>query len=234
MTKTFNYFLLALFTIFTSCSTSDDGSLNWDDNGNEDQINTSYWPCAIGNEWKFRNIDDLEDTLIERIYKTINYDGKTYYQFEPLDAPDDYELTNGFREDNGVFYELHGSTSQMGVHTSAGTIKSMNTTLAIGEEWTDEMSLTISGASIGTIKHLNKGKILEKAAAVNIDGKTYKNVLKMELIKTISTSNSGISHKIKYEDWLAKGVGPIYRKTTYYYGNDENIEQYELIDYSLN
>lgn len=50
----------------------------------------------------------------------------------------------------------------MGVHTSAGTIKSMNTLLNVGETWTDHLTLTISGVANGTIQHTNEGKILEK------------------------------------------------------------------------
>lgn len=89
----------------------------------------------------------------------MNHEGKTYFHTEPLKAPEDFELTGGTREDNDVLYELHGATSQMGVHTSAGTIKSMNTHLNVGETWTDHLTLTISGVASGTIQHTNEGKI---------------------------------------------------------------------------
>lgn len=233
MKKTAKYLLFTLFTIFASCSSSDDDSFNNDGIGDETPTSTSYWPHAVGNKWHFENANDQQDTFVHHIYKTINYEGKTYFQVEPLNTSEDTELTGGTREDNGIFYELHGATSMSGVNTSAGTIKSINTNLNVGEKWTDQLKITISGAASGVIQHTNEGRIVEKETSTTIKGKTYKNVLKTELVKTIYNSLSGISIKIKYEDWLAKGVGPIYRKTTYYYNNDEEIEQYELTNYSL-
>lgn len=230
MKNTVNYILLALFTIFTSCSSSDDASAD----GNGNPTNASYWPHAVGNKWHFKNVDDQADTFIHHLYKTINYEGKIYFQVEPLNASEDIEQTSGTREDSGVFYELHGATSQMGINTSAGTIKSLNVNLNVGEKWTDQLTLTISGAASGVIKHTNEGHILEKVASVAVNGKTYQNVLKTELTKTVFNSITGNSYIIKYEDWLAKGIGPIYRKTTYYYDNSEEVEQYQLTNYSLN
>lgn len=231
MKKTFYYLFFTFFTILASCSTSDDTNLNDDGNGNP--TNSSYWPYATGNKWYFKNIDNPEDTFVHHIYKTINYEEKTYFQVEPLNALEEIELTGGSREDNGVFYELHGASSQMGVHISAGTIKTLNTNLNVGEKWTDQVTLNVSGAASGTIKHTNEGRILEKVARVTINEKSYQNVLKTELIKTILNSITGNSITIKYEDWLAKGIGPIYRKTIYYHENSEDIEEYELSSYSL-
>lgn len=228
MKNKIHYLLFLLFGALTSCSSSDN------DNTNGNPTNKSYWPHAIGNTWHYKNVDLLEDTYVHHFYKTINYDGKTYFQVEPLNASENFELTGGTREDNGVFYELHGATSQMGINTSAGTIKSINTNLNVGETWTDEVTLNVSGAATGTIKHLNEGKIFEKADNVNINGKNYQNVLKVLLTKTVFNSLTGSSFTIKYEDWLAKGIGPIYRKTIYIYeDNEEEFDQYNLINYSL-
>ena len=232
MKKTIYYLLFPFLSIFVSCSTSDDTNLNDDGNGNP--ANSSYWPYAIGNKWQFKNIDDPEDTFVHHIYKTINYEGNTYFQIEPLNALEETEPTDGTREYNGEFYELHGASSQMGVNISAGTMKSINTNLSVGQEWTDDLTLTISGAASGVIQHTNKGKIVEKVASVTINGKNYQNVLKTELIKTVLNSITGSSFTIKYEDWLAKGIGPVYRKTIYYYDNNEEIEEYQLTSYSLN
>lgn len=238
--KSIRYFGFALFISVGSCSSSDDGAIddqkngNGNGNDNNNPTNASYWPHAVGNKWFFKNVNDADDVYEHHLYKTVNYEGKTYFQVEPLNAPEDFELTGGTREENGVFYELHGATSQMGVHTSAGSIKSMNTLLNVGETWTDHLTLTISGAASGTIQHTNEGKIVEKAASVTINGQTFQDVLKIELKKTVLNSIGSNSFTIKYEDWLAKGVGPIYRKTTYYYGSTEEVEQYNLTHYTLN
>lgn len=238
MKNTFKYLILTLVAVFASCNSSDDVTANSDNNGNENPtpipINASYWPYVLGNKWNYINVDDSEDTLVTDLYRTIIYEGKTYFQFKPLNASEDFELTDGTREDNGVFYELHGASSQMGVNVAAGTIKSIDTNANVGEEWTDILSLTVSGAASGTIQHINKGKIIEKVASITINGQNYQDVLKTELIKIINNSITGYNIIIKNEDWLAKGIGPIYRKTTNYYGINEEVRLYHLTSYTLN
>lgn len=227
MKVTINYFLLILICVFTSCSKSDDNDSPIDGDG---PSSSSYWPYAVGNKWHLVNPDDSEDRYDYHIYKTISYEGKTYFQVEPIGLTEDIVFTDGFREDNGLFIALHGATSQRGVNTSAGIIKSINTNLNVGEIWTDEVTLTISGAASGYIKHTNEGKILEKVASVVINGKTYSNVLKTQLKKTVYNSTTGNTFTIIYENWLAKGVGLIYEKNTY---NDNDVDQYGLVSYSL-
>lgn len=99
------------------------------------------------------------------------------------------------------------------------------------EVWTDQVTLNISGAASGTLKHTNEGKILAKTTSVAVNGKTYKDVIKTETKKTVRNSITGYSLTIIYEAWLAKGVGLIYEKNTY---DNEVVEQYQLTSYSLN
>lgn len=230
MKTTLNYFLLALLTVFTSCSSSDDANGNGGGNGGGNQTSSSYWPFAVGNTWNLVNPENSNDKSDYLIHKTIIHDGKTYYQFKPIGIDADVELTDGVREENGVFYNLHGATSQMGIHTSAGIITSMNTKLAVGEVWTDQVTLTISGAASGSIKHNYEGKILEKVASVSINNKTYKDVIKTELKQTVLNSLTGMSFTIVYENWFAKGVGIIYEKNTY---DEGSSDEYGLVSYSL-
>ena len=112
-----------------------------------------------------------------------------------------------------------------------GTLTSINTKLQVGEVWKDEVTLNVSGATIGTIKHINEGKILQKSASETINGKTYKDVLKTEVKKTVINSITGIQEKLIFETWLAKGVGIIFEKNTY---SDNEVESYGLISYTLN
>ncbi|MDM1408339.1 hypothetical protein [Myroides sp. DF42-4-2] len=177
------------------------------------------------------NTDDPGDKSEYYLHKTLIHEGKTYYQFKPEGTDLDVHLNIGIREDNGVFYEYHGASSQMGVNTSAGVITSLNTKLAVGEVWTDQVTLNISGAASGTLKHTNEGKILAKTTSVAVNGKTYKDVIKTETKKTVRNSITGYSLTIIYEAWLAKGVGLIYEKNTY---DNEVVEQHQLTSYSLN
>src|SRR5690606_2173933 len=224
-----NYFLILLVTVLASCSKSEDNGSPID-NGGGPSSNT-YWPLAVGNIWNMVNTDDPGDKSEYYLHKTLIHEGKTYYQFKPEGTDLDVHLNIGIREDNGVVYEYHGASSQMGVNTSAGVITSLNTKLAVGEVWTDQVTLNISGAASGTLKHTNEGKILAKTTSVAVNGKTYKDVIKTETKKTVRNSITGYSLTIIYEAWLAKGVGLIYEKNNY---DNEVVEQYKLTSYSLN
>ncbi|MBL1407831.1 hypothetical protein [Sphingobacterium faecale] len=226
--NTILYSLLAIVCLFTSCSKSDDGAEPTPGEGG--YVSGTYWPFAIGNQWNLVNTEDTEDTYQYLIHKSLTHEGKTYFQFKPLGIDADVELNDGFREENGVFISLHGATSQMGINTSAGTATYINTNLKVGEIWKEEVTLQISGQASGTITHHNEGRILEKAANTTINGKTYKDVLKSELKKTIYNSITGYTEKITYETWLAKGIGIIFEKTTY---NDLDSESYGLVNYTV-
>ncbi|ERJ60669.1 hypothetical protein [Sphingobacterium paucimobilis] len=228
MKTTISYFLTALLLVFTACSKSNDNEP--EEVGDGGYVSGTYWPYAIGNQWNLVNTDDTEDTYQYLIHKSLTHEGKTYFQFKPLGIDADVELNDGFREENGVFISLHGATSQMGINTSAGTATYINTNLKVGEIWKEEVSLQISGHASGTITHFNEGRILEKAANATINGKTYKDVLKSELKKTLHNSITGHTQKIVYETWLAKGIGIIYEKTTY---NDSDSESYGLVSYTV-
>lgn len=220
-----SYFFVLLISVFTACSDSD----NVGPNENEGDATNSYWPLKIGNQWNLINPDDDTDKMVYNVHKTVEHDGKTFYQFKPIGVEDD-GLTYGVREDNGIFYELHGVMSQNGVTTSAGTIISMNTNLNVGHVWKDEVTLNVSGNATGTIKHVNEGKILDKAETVTINGRNYKNVVKSETIKSITNSITGYTTVITYEFWLSKGIGLIFEKITF---SESDQISYGLVDYVL-
>lgn len=228
MKNTFIYALAALLFVFSSCSKSNDDTEPTPGEGG--YVAGSYWPYAVGNVWNLVNTEDPKDDYQYLIHKTLTYEGKTYFQFKPLGTNADVELNDGFREDNGVFISLHGATSQMGVNTSAGTATYINTNLKVGEIWKEELKLQLSGLASGTITHKNEGRILEKTASEVINGKTYKEVLKAELKKSIHNSVTGYTNHIIYETWLAKGIGIIYEKTTY---DDSYSESYGLVSYTV-
>jgi len=221
-----SYFLLLLISVFTACSDSE--TIVPDENGGGGSSN-SYWPLKMGNQWNLVNPEDNADKMDYLVHKTIINDGKTYFQFKPIGMEDD-ELTHGIREENGIFYELHGVISQVGTTLSSGTIITFNLNLKVGEVWKDEMTLNLTGSSTGTIKHINEGKILDKVDNVTINGKNYNNVIKAETKKTIVNSISNYTTIITYETWLSKGVGIIFEKTTY--GESDYIS-YGLINHVL-
>lgn len=229
MKNYFYYSLIALMCVFTSCSKSNNAP---DDStpGEGGYVSGSYWPFAIGNAWYLVNPEDAEDTYDYIINKSVTYEGKAYFQVKPIASGDDMNVAGGFREDKGVFTTYHAATSMAGVNTSAGILTNINTNLKPGEVWKDEMTLQVTGVATGTIKYKNEGKIVEKLNTVVVNGKTYKDVIKTELKQTILQSLTGITYKITYEQWLAKGIGLIYDKTTY---DDSDVTTYELRNYTV-
>lgn len=221
-----SYFLLLFISVFTACSKSD--SVSPDENGGGSETN-SYWPLKIGNQWDLVNPEDNNDKMDYLVHKSLVHEGKTYFQFKPIGLEEE-NLNYGIREENGVFYELHGAMVQNGTTISAGTIISMNLNLNVGQVWKDETTLKVTGLSSGTVKHVNEGKILEKLDNVTINGKNYKNIIKTETKKTIINSINNYTIVITYETWLAKGVGLIFEKTTF---SESEQVSYGLVNYVL-
>lgn len=222
----FNFLLLLFISVFTACSDSD---VNGPDEDGGGSSSTSYWPLKIGNQWNLVNPEDNTDKMDYLVHKSLMHDGKTYFQFKPIGVEDD-NLTYGIREDNGIFYDLHGVITRNGTTISAGTLIAMNVNLNVGQVWKDEIILNVTGTSTGTVKHMNEGKILEKLDNVTINGKNYKDVIKTETKKTIINSVSNYTTVITYETWLSKGTGIIFEKTTY---DASNKVSYGLVNYVL-
>ncbi|MEQ7801944.1 hypothetical protein ABDJ41_19265 [Pedobacter sp. ASV1-7] len=228
MKKNIYYSFAVLFCVFTSCSKSNNPEEPGKGGGG--YVSGTYWPYTVNNTWYLVNTEDPNDKSDLIIHKELTYNGKTYYQFKPVGAIEGFELTDGFREDNGVFISLYGATSRMGTNTSAGTVIEVNTNLKVGEVFKDEVTLTVSGLASGTIKHINESKILEKAPSATINGKKYLDVIKIEVKHTAINSITGNTVIITYERWLAKGIGLIYEKTKY---GELDIKEYSLLSYSV-
>src|SRR5690606_6111739 len=112
----------------------------------------------IGNQWYLVNTEDDSDEMAYYVHKTVAHDGDVYYQFQPIGLEEE-ELTYGIREEDGVFYELHGAIAHNGTTISAGTIRSMNMNPNVGQFWKKQMTLDITVEVISTVKHVNERKI---------------------------------------------------------------------------
>lgn len=230
MKNYFYYSFIALMCLLSSCSKSNDMPSEPGE-GTGGYVQDTYWPFAIGNSWHLINPEDPEDTYDYIINKTSSYAGKTYFQVKPIDVEEEeINVSGGFREDKGVFTTYYAATSQMGTNTSAGTLTYINSNLKPSEVWKDEMVLQVTGTTTGTIKYNHEGRILEKLNNVVVKGKTYKDVIKTELKQTIQHSITGVTYKITYEQWLAKGIGLIYDKTYY---DESDVTVYELVSYTV-
>lgn len=222
--KKLNFFLcfcVLTCVTFISCSKSDDGSVIIP--GNE-----SYWPFKTANAWKLYN-DVEKDTNEIKIFHTVNFQGKDYFSFINQDDEVSYPLA--VREENGIFKMYYAPTEQQDAEIGGGVITYINTTKAVNETWTENMTLTFkSSMGDGTLTYTHTGRILEKSNSESIYGRTYKDVIKTELIQKITNSLTNEITETKEVYWLSKGVGPI----RVIFSGEDYSDTYSLIEYKLN
>lgn len=207
--------------IFISCSKSDEGSTIIP--GNQ-----SYWPFKTANTWKLYN-DVEKDTNEIKIFHTVNFQGKDYFSL--IDQNEDINYPLAVREENGVFKMYYVPTTQQDAQIGGGAITYMNTSKAVNETWTDNMTISFeTSMGDGTLTYVHTGRIIEKSDSEIINGKSYKNVIKTELVQKITNSLTNVITETKEVYWLSKGLGPI-RVT---FSGEDYSDTYSLIDYKLN
>lgn len=224
LTKLSLLVMLSFATVLiSSCSNNDDRT-------EEQPQDTSgkYWPLKINNAWLL--IDDNGSEVDYIIDKSFVYQDKTYYQLKPIGNDPTIVNTTAINEENGVYKMHYGETTNNNVTISEGSIDYINTNLAIGEIWKQEMKLKISGAVSGEMKFTHEGKILAKSQTETVNGKVYKDVIKVELKQTVFNSLTGYTFLTTYQLWLSKGVGLIYEKSIVD-GEEVNLK---LVSYTVN
>ncbi len=217
-----NLFLLLLLLPFTfiSCSSDDDSSGSFTPNPSN-----SYWPMNLNNFWTF-DTNEGEQTLT--VNARVTYGGNTYFSFlnsSPYLAQDALVV----RENNGVFTMYYAPNSQQGVNISGGAIKYIDLTRPTNTNWEDQLVLNVSGVTTGTLFFNHQGKVLDGGTTEVINGVTFQNVIKHQMVQSITNSITGETEEITYIHWLAKGIGPIKQEII---GEDFN-DIYELIDYEI-
>lgn len=225
MKKAFYTILLGAAALFVSCSKSNSIKDEQDLGGGF--VSGTYWPLAIGNSWKMIDSDGEEQQYL--IDKSIVNQGQTYYQFKQFDEGNSMNYPLSIKSENGVYTSFYGAVNSNGVSISAGDIIYLKTNAALGEIWTDEMTLNISGSANGTMKFVHKGKIFEKNSNVMVKGKNYKNVIKIELIQSITNSLTAITQQLTYHIWLADGIGIIYESVD----TGDDVSVLEMVSYHV-
>lgn len=212
--------LLIIPFILISCASDDDSNGSFNPNPS-----SSYWPMNLNNFWTF-NTNEGDQTLT--VNARVTHEGNTYFSF--LDTSP-YLAQNELivRENNGVFTMYYLPNSQQGISISGGAIKYIDLSRPINTIWEDQLILNITGVTTGTMIFNHQGKVLDQVQSEVINGVTYQNVIKHQMVQTITNSISGENFEITYLIWLAKGIGPIKQEII----GEDFINFYELVDYEL-
>lgn len=159
----------------------------------------------------------------------MNFQGKDYFSL--IDQNEDINYPLAVREENGVFKMYYVPTTQQDAQIGGGAITYINTSKAVNETWIDNMTISFeTSMGDGTLTYVHTGRIIEKSDSETINGKTYKNVIKTELVQKITNSLTNVITETKEVYWLSKGLGPI-RVT---FSGEDYSDTYSLIDYKLN
>lgn len=218
--KVLTSILVCSVITFSSCSDSNDNDL-------VSPSLQSYWPLKTGNTWHLEDKAN-KDSLNYTIFHKINVENKEYYSF--IDQNDTVNYPLAVQESNGIFRMYYAPTTQGNAQIGGGNITYLQLQKAVNEVWTDNMTLSYkTAATEGTLTYTHTGKIIDKKDSEEINGKTYRDVIKTELIQKISNSVTKETTEIKEEYWLAKGIGPLKATLS---GDDFN-NTYELVDYKL-
>ena len=207
--------------VFISCKSDDDNS----GGSNNPNPQDSYWPLALNNFWTF-NTNEGEQTLT--INSRISHEGNTYYSFLD-DNPNLAQDALVVRENNGKFIMYFAPNSQQGLNISGGAIGYIDVTRSVNSLWNDQLALNVTGLTSGTLLFNHQGKVLDQVATEVVNGVTFQNVIKHQMVQSITNSITGETQEVTYIHWLAKGIGPIKQQII---GEDFN-DIYELIDYEI-
>jgi len=205
---------------FINCSKSDDGSAII-------PVNQSYWPFKTANTWKLYNDVDKDENEI-KIFHTVNFQGKDYFSF--IDQNDEVSYPLAVREENGIFKMYYAPTEQQDAEIGGGAITYINTTKAVNESWTENMTISFkTSMGDGNLIYTHTGRILEKSDSESINGKIYNDVVKTELVQKITNSLTTEITETKEVYWLSKGVGPI----RMIFSGEDYSDTYSLIEHQL-
>lgn len=228
----YTFVLLLLFSIisFQSCenepldsgfSSNVNNQDNTDDNNNDnnngsddvdgtgEESTGDYWPRAIGNMWDFN--DTYYGEVNYNMIATEEIDGNTYYKF------DDLFNQEAWLRKSGDSYFIRNAISGFPIEgyevtTTFITIKMLEDTANVGDQWSTNVSYTISYTPINPafpeIPNIDFSatynfEMIGRDLTRTVEDEDYENVLQVRL----SLSASGVSSTVDY--FYAKDIGLI-------------------------
>jgi hypothetical protein len=230
------YLLFFSTVTFVSCDSGIepvDPALNVPPDDNGGSTTGDYWPMAINNSWTYAS--EGEDQTPMKIIGTESINNSTYYKYDNFvgltTEGSDFEGTVWTKKVNGTYYvrqeaSIPAVPGMPSVTISPMEIIILKDFLAVNGTWTQNFTqtTTIEGlppiqTAVGIV-----GKILEKDIEFTVNGVSYENVIKVELIQ--NTQGETLTNYY----WFAKNIGLIK------YVNIALGETYEheLVTYTVN
>lgn len=231
--------IIMLFSAITlvSCDGSIeplDSELNQSPEDSEGGSTTGdYWPMAVNNSWTFKQNGVTQPPM--KIISTESINGNTYYKYDTFVGMStngtDFEGTVWTKKVNGTYYVRQSANTpqipgQPSITISPIEIIILKDFLEVNQTWTQSIMQTTTIEGIPPIQSTISltGKILEKNAIVTVNGVSYENVIKAEVIQ----NTQGVSNTNYY--WFAKNIGLIKFQNLYLGTTNNN----DLVTYSVN
>lgn len=191
-----------------------------------------YWPTAINNQWIFNQNGATLDPM--KMIGTDNFGGATYYKFAPQSSGTSVTGVSTWLNKSAGVYKLKTGDMNLNIGGLTGTQTGyemilLKDNIAVGQTWTGTYTQTTTYSGIPAIVQTVNytGTILETGVSATVDGETYSDVIKMNLMQEASMPGSISITNTEY--WFAKNVGPI--KITTYSGS--GTYNSILTDYTL-
>jgi len=211
-------FLLLLFSsvLFVSCDSSVepvDSALNsGPQNPGGGNTSGDYWPMAVNNSWTF--VKEGVNQTPMKIISTESINNSTYFKYDNFigltTEGSGFEGTVWTKKVNGNYYVRQEATIPAGPGMPSITISPMEIIvlkdfLAVNGTWTQNFTQTTTIEGLPPIQTAVSltGKILEKDVEVTVNGVSFENVIKVELIQ--NTQGETLTNYY----WFAKNIGLI-------------------------
>lgn len=207
-------------------------------NANTNNQAVDYWPTAINNSWNYNQNGTPQTPM--KIISTEVTNGFTYFNFDNIfgQSPSTSANVNlKLRKNQGdYFIKIPSFTINYGggLSAQASEIEYLlfKDYVNVNDTWTSSyiQTFTFNNPVIPatTTNAVINGTMLEKNTSLAVNGVSYNNVIKFQIIQNVTTQ--GQTNIVTSYYWFAKGVGCI-KSITQSSGSSDTIM--ELVSYTL-
>lgn len=201
-----------------------------------------YWPTALNNQWVFKT-----DGVVQAPMKMISINsigGNTYYTFDQLfgasSGGTSAAVVSRLRKNSGDYYlKIEDFTFDTGLGIT-GTLTGyemllLKDYLNATQTWSGSFTQTATFTGLPSTTQATNytGQILERDAAVTVNGVNYTNVIKMKITQSVTVMGSPGTNVVT-EYWFSKNIGPIKSVTVSTDDTGSQTSTSELQSYIVN
>ncbi len=184
---------------------------------------SSYFPLSANSYWKYHDSEYISQVTTETsLGVQIDYNGKKYNKFllaQSSSADTAYFTRQGAEYYNYQYETVSGAVIQL-------ETLFLNDTASVGYTWQQDAG-TVNGFAAR-----NNGIIMEKNITVDVEGKTYNQVIHTQL--ELQYNLGGVYQTYAtYDYFIAKGVGIIKISSNLEFSGSSIKTASNLFDYSI-